>query len=167
MMNVASLSLGAILHVLAVIVATAGQEAALRFGFQVKVTLSPRATEVLRLRSEQVVVATNYFGFPDFAHRKDGGEMGEINLAPRQEARLPASGGIAEIKGSGVATERFDWLQDRRPQVLVNVVSARLSSPDNLLNCDVFEGPLARAQKEPVAIYCTLIEEQHSPRISH
>jgi hypothetical protein len=47
--------------------------------------------------------------------------------------------------------------------VLVNVVSARLSSPDNLLACGVLEDSLAKARAKPIAIFCKTLDEEFGP----
>ena len=57
---------------------------------------------------------------------------------------------------------RRDRLSDVRGPVLlnVNVYSARHTGPDNILNCDSFDGILQEAVHKPLALHCSLITEK-------
>jgi hypothetical protein len=67
------------------------------------------------------------------------------------------------------ATAKFDtvklnqpmlkWLDDRGPQLLINVYSGRKSSPNNLLDCGIYEGSLQAIQGQSIPISCKLIGE--------
>ena len=41
----------------------------------------------------------------------------------------------------------------------MNVYSARRAGPDNVLECDLFDGLLTRASTAPIELRCGLIEE--------
>jgi hypothetical protein len=51
------------------------------------------------------------------------------------------------------------WVDSNGPQLLINVYSGRKSSPNNLLDCGIYEGPLAAIQGTSVPISCKLIGE--------
>ena len=53
---------------------------------------------------------------------------------------------------------RIGWLA-ALPQVNVNVFSSRRSGPDNLLDCDFFQGTVAAARRAPIRLACKLIGE--------
>jgi hypothetical protein len=48
---------------------------------------------------------------------------------------------------------------DEAVQVNVNVSTARLSGPDNLLNCESYQEALAYARESGVYLQCKLISE--------
>jgi hypothetical protein len=51
------------------------------------------------------------------------------------------------------------WVDSSRPQLLINVYSGRKSSPNNLLDCGIYEGSLAAIQGQSIPISCKLIGE--------
>ena len=69
----------------------------------------------------------------------------------------PAESGTVKITGEKVNADRLQWTEGD-VMVNVNVYSARLSSDDNLINCDFIDGPLP-AVSAPVTLHCALIEE--------
>jgi hypothetical protein len=127
-------------------------------GFSVDVSLSSPAAAKLNALKEKIVVSVLWYGEPTRAARKRADEMGQIDLGTEQ-VRLPASGGRAEITGRSVQVEHIDWVKDRAVQVNVNVFSARLSGPDNYLDCGAFEDTVVIARSKPVQMVCKLIGE--------
>jgi hypothetical protein len=51
------------------------------------------------------------------------------------------------------------WMDNQGPQMLINVYSGRKSSPDNLLDCGIYEGALSAVQGQSIPISCKLIGE--------
>ena len=51
------------------------------------------------------------------------------------------------------------WLDSQGPQLLINVYSGRKSSPNNLLDCGIYEGSLQAIQGQSIPIACKLIGE--------
>jgi hypothetical protein len=127
-------------------------------GFSVDVSLSSPAAAKLNALKEKIVVSVLWYGEPTGAARKRADEMGQIDLGTEQ-VRLPASGGRAEITGRSVQVKHIDWVKDRAVQVNVNVFSARLSGPDNYLDCGAFEDTVVIARSKPVQMVCKLIGE--------
>jgi hypothetical protein len=124
-------------------------------GFQVKVTLSPKAAEELARRQETIVVFGYLFGLPKAGVPADMGEIGLGNF--KTEIKLGDTARFPEFELNASALGQTTGT----PQVLVNVVSGRRSSPNNLLNCSIYEGDLSKLQKEELLITCKLITEQN------
>ena len=126
--------------------------------FAVEVTLSPRAAAQLQAASEGIVVSASYYGNATRAARRRANPMGQINLAARNVA-IPGRGGTARFPAIPVSPALLDGIVNRRPEVLVNVFSARRSGPDNLLDCGIFQDAPEVAAAAPVGIACKLIGE--------
>ncbi len=45
------------------------------------------------------------------------------------------------------------------PEMLINVYTSRKVFQDNLLHCDLFQGPFDAIPDKPIAINCKLIAE--------
>ena len=127
-------------------------------GFEVDVSLSPRAAATLAERHEAITVWASWYGVATEAAAKHADEMGQIDFGT-ETVQLPGTGGSAHLSGQHVTINHLDWVQDRTVTVLVNVYSARLSSQDNLLDCGLFEDSVAVARAKPVEIACKLIGE--------
>jgi len=128
-------------------------------GFSVDISLSSQAAAKLAALKEQIVVSAVWSGEPTRAARKHADEMGQIDLGTEQ-VRIPGSGGRAEITGRSVQVKHIDWVKNRAVVVNVNVFSARVSGPDNVLDCGLFENAVALARSKPVQIACKLIGER-------
>jgi hypothetical protein len=127
--------------------------------FSLDVSLSSRAEARLVSLHEKIIVWALWSGQPTKAAKKHVDEEGKIDLGT-EEVTLPASGGHGELSGRSVKPTQIGWVKDRDVQILVNVVSARLSGQNNILNCDIFAGSVATARANPPRIACKLIEEQ-------
>jgi hypothetical protein len=125
--------------------------------FDVTVELAPAATAELKRRGETIKVLAVFDGSPNARGAKYAGHEGGIVWSDWQEI---------EIKGAGVA--RFgprklnlallDYLEDRKPEVLINVVSGRRTSEFNLLDCGIFADSVYLAVKKGIPIQCSLID---------
>jgi hypothetical protein len=113
----------------------------------------------LNALKEKIVVSVVWYGEPTRAARKRANEMGKIDLGT-EEVRLPASGGRGEITGKTVQIKHIDWVKGRAVRVNVNVFSARLSDPNNYLDCGAFEDAVAIARSKSVQMTCKLIGER-------
>lgn len=131
-----------------------GAAAPAGYGFTVRLTYTPRAAAKLAQLGERVTVAAMYAGDPVPAHRRqadvDGLPMGD------ERVTVPAGAGSARVTGGKVITARLGWI--RGPlRVLVNVYSARTKVPDNILDCGIYEGPVAAVTGPGTDIRCDLI----------
>ncbi len=128
--------------------------------FAVGVTLSKAAQERLK-GTETVIVSADYFGYPSQA-AIDGKVPGSENpwlTLHRRQIELPGAG-MASFPSVSFDPEQLKWVENpRQPEVNINVFSGRKSSPDNLLDCQMFQDTLATARKAPVRLHCQLIGE--------
>lgn len=126
--------------------------------FSFNLSLSPKAAALLAEKKERIIVWSSWWGEPTKAAKKYADEVGQIALG-QERVTLTAAGGAGELTGRKVAVNHIDRVKDRAVQVWINVYTARLSGPDNLLNCDIFEDSLLVARAKPIAIACKLIGE--------
>jgi hypothetical protein len=132
------------------------------FGFDVEISLSPKAAARLAKLSEGIIVSASYSGDPVPSAQKHADQIGRIDLG-REQVETPGKAGTVHITGDKVHRERLAWIQG--PVLLnVNVYSARHSGPDNILDCDFFDGNLQDAVGKSTALHCALIEEKTQPK---
>lgn len=135
---------------------TAPLAAAEGFDFEVVVTLTPKAADALKLAREGVVVSAWYYAEPR-AGATGVNPVGLIDLG-LEEHELASFAGRVEIGGAGVDTTALGQIGGQ-VMVNVNVYSARRSGPNNILDCDFFDGFLSRAAAAPVELRCGLFDE--------
>jgi hypothetical protein len=129
-------------------------------GFTIRLRFSDKALATLKARKETVKVAAYITGDPKAGTAKKYiDEMGTISfeqvsveVPPGKDAAFPA----LELDANDL--RRVANQQDL--QMLINVFSGRRSSPDNLLDCGIYEGPLRVAQAKDAEITCQLIDER-------
>jgi len=133
--------------------------ATVRFeGFSVRMTYSPQAMKTLTVRKETVIAAAYLYGFPKpGTPRRYIDHEGKMDMDSFQVESMPGQDAIfKEIELKKADLERTD---ERGPQLLINVFSGRKSSPDNLLDCGIYEGPLKAVADQAIDISCKLIGE--------
>ena len=138
------------------LLAAASATAAGNYGFKVQVTLSPKAAALLTQKHESITVSAMYEGAPTPAGKKHADDMGQVGLGD-ESVTIPGANGTAVITGNKVDPKALPWVV--KPQVLINVFSARHSDPNNLLDCGIFEDDVAKAQAHPIQIACKVIGE--------
>jgi hypothetical protein len=127
-------------------------------GFSVNVTLSNKAMAKMVAGKETVIVAGYLTGNPKpGALKKYVDEMGEVGLGDIQTEVGP--GVIARFGPITLKQDAFAQTDKKDAQLLINVYSGRKSSPDNLLDCGIYEGPLKPVQGTIIPIACKLIGE--------
>ena len=124
--------------------------------FTLGLTLSVPARDFLRDNKETVILYAAYYAYPIASASAQANPVGQIDLG-KQQLPLPGAGTVT-FDGSGFLAQRLA-LTKGQPQVNVNVASARKSGPDNVLNCDFFEAPLAVAAQRTHRLHCSLITE--------
>lgn len=137
--------------------AAEGAEPASPYGFEVNLTLTPRAVERLASTDERVTVSAMYYGLPvsDTAPGIDK-EMEEVGLGGDDVEVMPENA-VVKAPGTGFDATYIKSVKGE-PEVLVNVYSARKTHENNLLSCGIYQGPVTMAQKKPVDIQCDLID---------
>jgi hypothetical protein len=126
--------------------------------FEVEVRLSDHAMTKLAKIGETVTVAAYFFGLPRAEARHLGGEMGELHVG--YERRELRTSGVVRFDGSPLDATRVSLLEGGRVKVLINVVSSRKASENNLLDCGVYEDSIERAAREGIRLHCREIGER-------
>lgn len=127
-------------------------------GLTVALSLSRRARQTLVSRKETIIVSADVTGFPKPGtpkHLIDG--EGQVDLGDFTAEILPGQNG--DFKSLSLKSAPLRYTDKRGPQLLVNVYSGRKSSPNNLIDCGIYEGPLSAAQNKSIPIACKLIGE--------
>ncbi|MDR3752621.1 MAG: hypothetical protein P4K78_02145 [Terracidiphilus sp.] len=127
-------------------------------GFTVTVTYSQKAMDKLMAGKETVIVVGYLYGFPkQGTPKKLVDEVGQVDMGEVKDEIAPgAPATFDRIKLDPAMTK---WFDTPGPQVLINVYSGRKSSPDNLLDCGIYEGALKAVQGQSIPIACKLIGE--------
>ena len=133
-------------------------------GFTVEVALSEKARQKL-IESKETIAATCYFtaspkkGVPPGRYRRFLSRPGPLGLGYVDvEAKPGESLKFGKIKLDQSAMPLID---EQGPQLLINVASGRRAYKDNILACDIYEGPLLPVQGKTIPITCKLIEEEY------
>ncbi len=127
-------------------------------GYSVSVALSDKARKLLTNQKETIIVAAFFYGFPKpGTPRKYVSEMGEVGLGQTNVEITP--GAIAKFGPVKLKQRALNQVDTKGPQLLINVYSGRKSSPDNLLDCGIYEDALAPIQGKTIPITCKLIGE--------
>lgn len=123
----------------------------------VRITYSDAAIEQLEQSSEQVIVNVTYSAPPATGNKSEINEIGMISLGSDEVQVLPSKTEVA-LSIDGLVLP--DGMETSGPILVnVNVYSARLSSEDNILNCDFFEGALDDLRTTGTDLHCFLIAE--------
>jgi hypothetical protein len=127
-------------------------------GFTVTITYSQKAMATLVAGKETVIVAGYLSGFPIKGTPKQYvGKMAQIDMGEVKDEVAP--GAIAKFDRIKLNQAMMKWVDSQGPQLLINVYSGRKSSPNNLLDCGIYEGSLQAIQGQSIPISCKLIGE--------
>jgi hypothetical protein len=127
-------------------------------GFTVTVTYSQKAMATLVEGKETVIVVGYLSGSPiPSTPKKYIDHIGEIDMGEVKKEVAP--GATATFDHVKLNRPMMKWLDSQGPQLLINVYSGRKSSPNNLLDCGIYEGPLQAIQDKNIPISCKLIGE--------
>jgi hypothetical protein len=127
-------------------------------GFTVTVTYSQKAMATLAAGKETVIVVGYLYGFPiQGTPKQDVDHIGQIDMGEVKKEIAP--GAVAKFDSVKLIQPMIKWMDAQGPQLLINVYSGRKSSPNNLLDCGIYEGPLKAVQGQSTPISCKLIGE--------
>jgi hypothetical protein len=113
---------------------------------------------ILLFQREGIVVSASYYGDPMPSAERHANQVGQIDLG-REKIETPGYALTVHVSGANVDRSRLAWIHG--PVMLnVNVYSARRRGPDNILNCDFFDGKFQDATGKPLALHCSLITEK-------
>jgi hypothetical protein len=135
-----------------------GAPAATVPGFAVTITYSQKAMATLVAGKETVIVVGYLYGFPiQGTPKQDVDHVGQIDMGEVKKEIAP--GATAKFDSVKLNQPMMKWMDSQGPQLLINVYSGRKSSPDNLLDCGIYEGSLQAIQGQSIPIACKLIGE--------
>jgi hypothetical protein len=129
-------------------------------GFRVDVSFSEKAKKKL-IESRETVIAIAYFTgtpraeIPFKQYKQFASRPGPMGLGENEVEVLP--GETVSFNDLKLKQNALPLIDSQGPQLLINVVSGRKSSKDNLLACGIFEGPLKAVEGTSIPIYCKLI----------
>ena len=127
-------------------------------GFTVTVTYSQKAMATLVAGKETVIVVGYLYGFPIQGTPKQYVDhIGQIDMGEVKSEIVP--GATATFDRVKLNSAMMKWVDNQGPQLLINVYSGRKSSPNNLLDCGIYEGSLKAVQGQSIPISCKLIGE--------
>jgi hypothetical protein len=126
------------------------------YALDINLALTPRTIEKLKADKESITVSVMYFGVP--ASEDAPGVDKDVNEVGLGSDQIDVAPDVVHVKapGTGFDPKNLASIKDA-PEVLVNVYSARKASEDNVLDCDIYQGPVAMAQKKPIEIHCDLL----------
>jgi hypothetical protein len=124
--------------------------------FDVTVELTPRAAAQLKERGETIIVFADFYGSANARGAKYADHMGGIAWSKGDRVELGGPG-VARFRSRDLNVELLNYFEKRKPYVLINVVSGRRTSKNNLLDCNAFEDSVYLAVKKGVRIACDLI----------
>jgi len=126
-------------------------------GFSVAVTYSQKAMDTLTSSKETVIVAAYLTGSPKPGTPKSLIHQGAVGLGDSTQEITP--GATATFSKISLDPKVLSYVDSQGPQLLINVYSGRKSSPNNLLDCGIYDGPLKDVQGKSIPIACKLIGE--------
>lgn len=123
--------------------------------FSVDVKLLDGAKSQFDRSGESIIVSARYYGEPvDGVEASAVNDVGQVDLG-NAEVELPGQG-LATFDGSALLRSRRTLVRGA-PQLEISVFSGRRTSPDNLLDCDAFQGSLPDAVRGPIHVGCRLL----------
>jgi hypothetical protein len=127
-------------------------------GFTVKVTYSQKEMATLVAGKETVIVVGYLYGFPkQGTPKKYVDEVGQVDMGEVKDEVAP--GAPAAFDRIKLDQASVKWFDSQGLQLLINVYSGRKSSPNNLLDCGLYQGSLQAIQGQTIPISCKLIGE--------
>lgn len=123
--------------------------------FEIEVGHSPKAKKVLGDRKETTLVIAYFSGLP--TNEEDSNETGMMHILEK-EIELTGNDNIARFAGLKFSKKMYGKLADKDIEVLINVVSGRKSSEDNLLDCGLVEKKVSELSGKRFKLECRLIQ---------
>ena len=118
----------------------------------IEVALSPEAETQLKNIGETVSIEVIYGGDQAPGATIEPNELGLVELS-RSVHELPGSGSL-NFSEDDLDKSRLDQIVGQ-PQIMVNVVSGKKTTPGNLLACDFYWDTLSAAGRDGVKIACS------------
>ena len=122
----------------------------------ITVNLSPAAKAEFARTGESILLDVVYGGDPTQAGQSRVNELGVVELG---RVKREVKDGEATTLSEDVLNKSLLEMTIGQPQLMVNVISAKKASPQNVLNCEFYWETLAVAGKNGVTIPCKLLSE--------
>lgn len=122
---------------------------------RIEVSLSPDAEQTLKSAGETVSVEVIYGGDPAPGSTITPNDFGLVELS-KSVHELPGAGTV-DIAEDDIDKSRLDQIVGQ-PQIMVNVVSGKKTTQQNLLACEFYWDTLSAAGRNGVRIACTPIQ---------
>jgi hypothetical protein len=126
--------------------------------FSIAVKLSETAEKKLQAMHESVLVIAYFDGDPLPGKGKDNSPMRGVVLG--SDEKLVDANNVATFSDSKISHNNWNDLSSKDYYVTINVVSARKSSKDNLLDCADPEGRISTFASKSTDVSCGLIGER-------
>ena len=123
--------------------------------FEIGVSLSPKAKQKIEKGKETIIVIAYFTGQPKDTTSEEYLKSGDMGITSAQ--REIKDSAIAKFEGVKFSKALYDSLADKDIQLLINVVSGRKSTKDNLLNCDILEDKMSHIKGKRFTIKGKLI----------
>ena len=133
----------------------AGDSSVIIPSFEIEVSLSTKAKQKLKKDKETIIVIAYFSGQPKDTTSEEYLKSGEMSLTSAQ--REIKDSAIAKFEGVKFSKALYDSLADKNIRLLINVVSGRKSTKDNLLNCDILEDKMSNIKGKRFTIKGKLI----------
>lgn len=125
--------------------------------FSIAVKLSETAQEKLQAMHESVLVIAYFDGDPLLGKGKDNSPMRGVVLG--SDEKLVDTNNVATFSRTKISQSNWNDLSSKDYYVTINVVSARMSSKDNLLDCAVPIDRISTFVGKSTQVSCRLIGE--------
>jgi hypothetical protein len=125
--------------------------------FSIAVKLSETAQKKLQAMHESVLVIAYFDGDPLPGRGKDNSPMRGVVLG--SDEKLVDANNVATFSDTKISQSHWNDLSSKDYYVTVNVVSARKSSKDNLLDCADPEARISTFVGKSTQVSCRLIGE--------
>lgn len=129
--------------------------AALAETVTVELAFSDKALAELQARGEGVILGSNWIGEPAEGATLTDPETGMVYLQWEELTIHP--GPATLVLGANLSAAPLDQVVE--PVLNLNVYSARWTGDNNLLDCDLLDGPLSELVGPPHKLTCKLIGE--------
>lgn len=126
--------------------------------FSIAVKLSESAQKKLQGMHESVLVIAYFDGDPLPGKREDNSPMRGVVLG--SDKKLVDPNNVATFADTKISQSHWDDLADKDYYVTINVVSARKTSNDDLLDCDDPMDRISRFVGKSTQVLCRLIGER-------
>jgi hypothetical protein len=125
--------------------------------FSIAVKLSESAKKRLQAMHESVLVIAYFDGDPLPGRGKDNSPMRGVVLG--NDEKLVGANNVAKFSDTRISQSNWDDLSSKDYYVTINVVSARRSSKNNLLDCGNPEDQISAFAGKSTPVSCRLIGE--------